>query len=67
MRRSVSILLCSFPDSWDSLVMAIGSNTTTLVLEDVVASLFVRRNEKKEHGRIDQRCSSSERSTDRQR
>jgi hypothetical protein len=34
------ILLCSFPDSWDSLVMAIGSNTTTLVLEDVVASLL---------------------------
>jgi hypothetical protein len=33
-------LLCSFPDSWDSLVMAIGSNTTTLVLEDVVASLL---------------------------
>jgi hypothetical protein len=34
------ILLCSFPDSWDSLVMAIGSNLTTLVLEDVVASLL---------------------------
>jgi hypothetical protein len=33
-------LLCSFPDSWDSLVMAIGSNTTTLVLEDMVASLL---------------------------
>jgi hypothetical protein len=33
-------LLCSFPDSWDSLVMAIGSNSTTLVLEDVVASLL---------------------------
>jgi hypothetical protein len=34
------ILLCSFPYSWDSLVMAIGSNTTTLVLEDMVASLL---------------------------
>jgi hypothetical protein len=34
-------LLCSFLDSWDSLVMDIGSNTTTsLVLEDVVASLL---------------------------
>jgi hypothetical protein len=33
-------LLCSFPDSWDSLVMAIGSNLTTLMLEDVVASLL---------------------------
>jgi hypothetical protein len=35
-----SSLLCSFPDSWDRLVMAIGSNTTTLVLEDMVASLL---------------------------
>jgi hypothetical protein len=34
------ILLCSFPDSWDSLVVAIWSNTTTLALEDVVASLL---------------------------
>jgi hypothetical protein len=34
------ILLCSFPDSWDSLVMAIGSNSTTLALEDMVASLL---------------------------
>jgi hypothetical protein len=34
------ILLCSFPDSWDILVMDIGSNTTTLALEDVVSSLL---------------------------
>jgi hypothetical protein len=33
-------LLCYFPYSWDSLVVVIGSNTTTLVLEDMVASLF---------------------------
>jgi hypothetical protein len=33
-------LLCYFPNSWDSLVMAIGSNTTTLTLKDVVASLL---------------------------
>jgi hypothetical protein len=33
-------LLCSFPDSWDSLVMAIGSNSTTLVLKYVVSSLL---------------------------
>jgi hypothetical protein len=33
-------LLCSFLDSSDSLVVAIGSNTTTLALEDVVASLM---------------------------
>ena len=40
-------LLCSFLDSRDSLVVAIGSNTTTLVLEDVVSSLLLeemRRN-----------------------
>jgi len=35
------ILLCSFPDFLDSLVMAIGSNSTTLVLEYVVAYLFL--------------------------
>jgi hypothetical protein len=34
------ILLCSFSDSWDSLVVDIGSNTTILALEDVVAFLF---------------------------
>jgi hypothetical protein len=33
-------LLCSFPNSRDSLVVDIGSNTTTLALEDVVSSLF---------------------------
>jgi hypothetical protein len=34
------ILICYFPDSWDSLVMAIGSNSTTLALEDMAASLL---------------------------
>jgi hypothetical protein len=33
-------LLCSFPDSWDNLVVDIGSNSTTLALEDMVASLL---------------------------
>jgi hypothetical protein len=33
-------LLCSFPDSWYKLAVAIGSNTTTLALEDVVAFLM---------------------------
>jgi hypothetical protein len=34
------ILLCSLPDSWDSLVVAIGSNTTSLKFEEVVSSLL---------------------------
>ena len=33
-------LLCSFPDSWDSLVVSIGSNNATLNIDDGVASLF---------------------------
>ena len=33
--------LCSFPDSWDNLVVEIGSTTqSTLKYEDVVASLL---------------------------
>jgi hypothetical protein len=34
-------LLCSLPDLWDSLVVAIGSNTTTLSFDDVVSSLLL--------------------------
>jgi hypothetical protein len=34
-------LLCSLPDSWDSLVVAIGSNTTTLSFDVVVSSLLL--------------------------
>jgi hypothetical protein len=33
-------ILCYFPYCWDNLVVVIGSNTTTLALEDVVASLL---------------------------
>ena len=33
-------LMCSLPDYWDSLVVDIGSNTTTLNFNEVVPSLF---------------------------
>ena len=34
-------LLCSLPDSWDSLVIAIGSNATTLQFDEIVSSLLM--------------------------
>ena len=40
-------LLCSLPDSWDSLVVAIGSNTTALNCDEVVSSCFQRRQDKR--------------------
>jgi len=33
-------VLCSFPDSWDGLVVSIRSNSTTISFEDVVSSLL---------------------------
>jgi hypothetical protein len=33
-------LLCSLPNSWDSLDVAIGSNTTALKFDEVVSSLL---------------------------
>jgi hypothetical protein len=35
------ILLCSLPDSWDSLVVAIGINTNALKFDEVVSSLLL--------------------------
>ena len=34
-------LLCSLPDSWDSLVISIGSNATTLQFNEMVSSLLM--------------------------
>ena len=37
-------LLCSLPNSWDNLVVAIGSSTkSTLTFEDIVASFLSRK------------------------
>eukprot|EP00253_Pinus_taeda_P005532 PITA_05532 len=33
-------LLCSLPDSWDSLVIAIGSNETSLQFDEIVSALL---------------------------
>eukprot|EP00253_Pinus_taeda_P026076 PITA_26076 len=33
-------LLCSLPDSWDSLVIVIGSNATALQIDEIVSSLL---------------------------
>jgi len=33
-------LLCSLPNLWDSLVIAIGSNTTALQFDEIVSSLL---------------------------
>eukprot|EP00253_Pinus_taeda_P030595 PITA_30595 len=34
-------LLCSLPDSWNSLVIAIGSNATALLFDEIVSSLLM--------------------------
>jgi hypothetical protein len=41
------ILLCSLLDLWDSLVVEIGRNSTTLALEDVVTSLLLEEMRRK--------------------
>jgi NADH dehydrogenase FAD-containing subunit len=41
------LLLCSLPDSWDHLVMAIGSTTSSFKIEDVVASLLSKEMRRK--------------------
>ena len=41
------ILLCSLPDTWDSLVMAIGSTSVVLRMEDVIGSLLAEEMRRK--------------------
>ena len=47
-------LLCSLPELWDSLVIVIGSNTTTLNFDDIVSALLLeemrRRNMEGQNG-----------------
>eukprot|EP00253_Pinus_taeda_P028658 PITA_28658 len=43
-------LLCSLPDSWDSLVIAIGSNATTLQFDEIVSSLLTEEMRRKNMG-----------------
>ena len=40
-------LLCSLPDSWYSLVIAIGSNATTLQFDEIVSSLLMKEMRRK--------------------
>eukprot|EP00253_Pinus_taeda_P020962 PITA_20962 len=40
-------LLCSIPDSWDSLVIAIGSNATALHFDEIVSSLLMKEMRRK--------------------
>jgi hypothetical protein len=40
--KCISLLLC-LPDSWDSLIVAIGNNISTLSFDDVFSSLLSRR------------------------
>jgi len=39
--------LCSLPDSWDSLVIAIGSNATALQFDEIVSSLLTEEMRRK--------------------
>eukprot|EP00253_Pinus_taeda_P015677 PITA_15677 len=40
-------LLCSLPDSWDSLVIVIGSNATALQFDEIVSSLLMKEMRRK--------------------
>ena len=40
-------LLCFLPDSWDSLVIAIGSNSTALQFDEIVSSLLTEEMRRK--------------------
>ena len=40
-------LLCSLPDSWDSLVIVIGSNVTTLQFDEIILALLTEEMRRK--------------------
>eukprot|EP00253_Pinus_taeda_P011136 PITA_11136 len=55
-------LLCSLPDSWDSLVIAIGSHATTLQFDEIVSSLLMeemrQKNMESQNGHYKRDCKS---------
>lgn len=40
-------LFCPLLDSWDSIILAIGSNATTLSFDEIVSSLFLKEPRRK--------------------
>eukprot|EP00253_Pinus_taeda_P022071 PITA_22071 len=52
-------LLCSLPDSWDSLVIAIGSNATALQFDEIVSALLMVEMRREKYGQPERReCKS---------
>ena len=45
--QKCSSMSCSLPNSWDNLVVAIGSNNTTLKIDDEVATLLLEEMRRK--------------------
>jgi hypothetical protein len=58
-------LLCSFPDSWDHLVMALGSTIITFRMDDVVSSLLSKETRRKSSDSATEALAVRGRSNDR--
>eukprot|EP00253_Pinus_taeda_P009547 PITA_09547 len=53
-------LLCSLPDSWDSLVIAIGSNATVIQFDEIVSSLLTEEMRQKNMESLNEAKTSSD-------